>query len=178
MQEHGNRRQDERVILACDAAPHVTREIATDPLRLGPIVSDDRMTAQPLHTHLRTQHIVKQPKTVFEIEEGSLSGSFTVLFAALEQVSFDLFLASHRRQVGERYVIGALEVTAFGLELRSALIVDQTRYRVREGSLPRVFVYFRANGIAMHQPSRAELQDGIQSFCKCRHLFVRDGTEI
>ena len=65
-----------------------------------------------------------------------------------------------------------------GFELRSALIVDQTRYRVREGPLPRVFAYFRANRIAMHQPSRAELQDGIQPFAKRSHLFVSDGTEI
>jgi hypothetical protein len=69
-------------------------------------------------------------------------------------------------------------VAAFGIELRSALIVDQTRYRVWEGSLLGVFVDFAPNRIAMHQPSRAELQDGIQPLRKSGHLLVCGGTEI
>src|ERR1035438_4105944 len=83
-----------------------------------------------------------------------------------EEEPLDLLLALHRRKVGQRYEIGALVVPTFGLELRSALVVDQTRYRVGEGSLLGVFVDLAANRIAMHQPSRTELQDRIQPLRK------------
>ena len=178
MQENGDRRKDEWVILARHATAHIPRQIATDPLRFRSIVSNDTVSQEALYAHLRTQHIVEQPETIFEIDESRFASSLVVPGATFEEEPLDLLLALHRRKVGQRYVIGALVVPAFGFELRSALIVDQTRYRVREGSLLRVFVDFAANRIAMHQPSRAELQDRIQSLRKSGHLFVSGGAEI
>src|ERR1017187_3520860 len=166
MQENGDCRKNEGIILTRHATAHIPRQIATDPLRFRPIVSNDAVSHEALHAHLRTQHIVEQPKAIFEIDEGCFASSLVVSGSTLEEKPLDLLLALHRRKVGQRYEIGALVVPAFGLELRSALVVDQTRYRVWEGSLLRVFVDFAANRIAMHQPPRAELQDGIQSLRK------------
>ena len=178
MQEDGDCRKDEGIILTRHATAHIPRQIATDPLRFRPIVSNDAVSQEALHAHLRTQYIVEQPETIFEEYEGGLAGSLVVPGAPFEEEPLDPLLALHRRKVGQRYVIGALIVPTFGFELRSALIVDQTRHRVREGSLLRVFVDFAANRIAMHQPSRTELQDGIQSLRKSGHLFVSGGAEI
>src|ERR1035438_2863878 len=127
MQENGYRRKDEWVILTRHATAHIPRQIATDPLRFRPIVSNDAVSQEAHHSHLRTQYIVEQPEAIFEIDERRFASSLVVSGSALEEIPLDLLLALHRRKVGQRYVIGALVVPTFGLELRSALVVDQTR---------------------------------------------------
>src|ERR1035438_8295634 len=152
MQENWDGRKDEGIVLASDATAHIPRQIATDPLRFRSIVSNDAVSQEALYAHLRTQDIVEQPETIFEEYEGGLASSLVVPGAPFEEEPLDPLLALHRRKVGQRYVIGALIVPTFGFELRSALIVDQTRYRVREGSLLRVFVELAATHLAKHEP--------------------------
>src|ERR1035441_1287842 len=103
MQKNGNRRKDEGIILACHAAAHIPRQIATDPLRFHSIVSNDTMSQEALDAHLRTQHIVEQPEAIFEIDERRFSSSLVVSSSTLEEKPLDLLLALHRRKVGQRY---------------------------------------------------------------------------
>jgi hypothetical protein len=172
VQIDGDRGSCEGVIDAGDGAMQVAQQRVQ---RETGIVCD---AGEPLRVEQRVENILKGFDLCAEMLQSCLGGSSPGVVPAVVQPAFDTLFCGQRGKIGQGEKVLRFKMRAFLHELLSALVVDHARDRIGEAATLGITGGAGADGIALHHPSGAQPQRGVEARAECLHLGGAGGEHI